>query len=218
MLVQFKMKNVLSFKEETIFDMTAISAYKEHVSNLIDIDKKEKYLRVAAIYGANASGKSNLVCAMRFFQRIIVESLNNVDDGAESILEKYSMPFSFEDKMENSEFEIVEIIDNEEYQYGFEYNSESIVMEWLYRKNVDTNRKVTIFERTTQEVNLGASVRKECEVYKDQIPSETLVLSFFNKLKLKTDVFKKVYTSIVNILATITDSIKAIPCDFLTPS
>lgn len=55
---------------------------------------------------------------MRFFQRIIVESLNNVDDGAEPILEKYSMPFSFEDKMENSEFEIVEIIDNEEYQYG----------------------------------------------------------------------------------------------------
>ena len=41
MLVQFKMKNVLSFKEETIFDMTAISAYKEHPSNLIDIDKKE---------------------------------------------------------------------------------------------------------------------------------------------------------------------------------
>lgn len=47
MLVQFKMKNVLSFKEETIFDMTAISAYKEHPSNLIDIDKKEKFLRVA---------------------------------------------------------------------------------------------------------------------------------------------------------------------------
>lgn len=45
MLVQFKMKNVLSFKEETIFDMTAISAYKEHPSNLIDIDKKEKFLR-----------------------------------------------------------------------------------------------------------------------------------------------------------------------------
>ena len=206
MLVQFKMKNVLSFKEETIFDMTAISAYKEHVSNLIDIDKKEKFLRVAAIYGANASGKSNFVCAMRFFQRIIVESLNNVDDGAESILEKYSMPFSFEDKMENSEFEIVEIIDNEEYQYGFEYNSESIVMEWLYKKNLDTNRKVTIFERTTQEVSLGASVRKECEAYKDQIPSETLVLSFFNKLKLKTDVFKKVYTSIVNILVLSSDA------------
>lgn len=75
MLVQFKMKNVLSFKEETIFDMTAISAYKEHPSNLIDIDKKEKFLRVAAIYGANASGKSNFVWALKLFRRIVSQSL-----------------------------------------------------------------------------------------------------------------------------------------------
>ena len=71
MLVQFKMKNVLSFKEETIFDMTAISAYKEHVSNLIDIDKKEKFLRVAAIYGANASGKSILFVQCAFFRELL---------------------------------------------------------------------------------------------------------------------------------------------------
>ena len=86
MLVQFKMKNVLSFKEETIFDMTAISAYKEHPSNLIDIDTKEKFLRVAAIYGANASGKSNFVWALKLFRRIVSQSLNNVDDETESVL------------------------------------------------------------------------------------------------------------------------------------
>ena len=57
MLVQFTLKNVLSFKEETTLDMTAINAYKEHECNLIDIGKKERFIRVAAIYGANASGK-----------------------------------------------------------------------------------------------------------------------------------------------------------------
>lgn len=200
MLVQFKIKNVLSFKEETVFDMTAINAYKEHESNLIDIDIKERFLRVAAIYGANASGKSNFVLAMRFFQRIIVESLNNVDDSSESVLEQYSMPFSFEKGHENSEFEIVQIINDEEYRYGFEYNSEVIVTEWLYRKNLKTNRKAIIFERTTDNVDLGATIRKECDVYKEQIPQETLVLSFFNKLKLKTDVFRKVYSGIMDIL------------------
>ena len=41
MLVQFMVRNVLSFKEETIFDMTAINAYKEHMSNLIDIGYKD---------------------------------------------------------------------------------------------------------------------------------------------------------------------------------
>ena len=59
MLVQFMVKNVLSFREETVLDMTAVNAYKEHESNLIDNGTKEKLLRVAAIYGANASGKSN---------------------------------------------------------------------------------------------------------------------------------------------------------------
>lgn len=64
MLVQFMLKNVLSFKEETILDMTAINAYKEHECNLIHTGTKEKFIRVAAIYGANASGKSNLYMAM----------------------------------------------------------------------------------------------------------------------------------------------------------
>ena len=205
MLVQFKMKNVLSFKEETIFDMTAISAYKEHVSNLIDIDTKEKFLRVAAIYGANASGKSNFVWALQLFRRIVSQSLNNVDDGAESVLKKCSKPFSFEENKGNSEFEIVQILRDEEYQYGFEYNSEKIVMEWLYRKSLKTNRKVTIFERTMQKVNLGVYVRKKCEAYKDQIPPETLLLSFFNKLKLKTDIFKTVYSGITDVLVFMSD-------------
>lgn len=205
MLVQFKMKNVLSFKEETIFDMTAISAYKEHPSNLIDIDTKEKFLRVAAIYGANASGKSNFVWALQLFRWIVSQSLNNVDDGAESVLKKCSKPFSFEENKGNSEFEIVQILRDEEYQYGFEYNSEKIVMEWLYRKSLKTNRKVTIFERTMQKVNLGVSVRKKCEAYKDQIPPETLLLSFFNKLKLKTGIFKTVYSGITDVLVFMSD-------------
>ena len=129
MLVQFMVKNVLSFRDETILDMTAISAYKEHPSNLIDIGIKEKYLRVAAIYGANASGKSNLYLAMWYFQRIIAESLNNVDDGEPTAIEQFYVPFSFEENEENSEFQIILILGDFEYKYGFEYNKKCIVTE-----------------------------------------------------------------------------------------
>lgn len=205
MLVQFVMKNVLSFKDETILDMTAINAYKEHEINLIDNGTKEKYLRVAAIYGANASGKSNLYLAMTFFQRIIVESFNNVEDRDDTAISKYYVPFLFEENEENSEFQIVEILDEFEYRYGFEYNADCIVAEWLYRKNLKTNRTAIVFERTTKNVKFGASVRKECEIYKEQIPIETLVLSFFNKLKLKTDIFKNVYSGIMDTLVVPTD-------------
>lgn len=201
MLVQFMLKNVLSFKEETILDLTAINAYKEHPCNLIDIGGKEKFLRVAAIYGANASGKSNLHIAMTFFQKIIAKSLENVGDGESIAIAKYYIPFLFEEENhENSEFQIVEILDGFEYTYGFEYNAEYIAAEWLYRKNLKTNRTVIVFERTTESMEFGAAVRKDCDLYKEQLPLETLALSFFNKLKLKTNIFKDVYSGIMDTL------------------
>ncbi len=206
MLVQFTIKNVLSFKNETTLDMTAINAYKEHPCNLISYGTKENFLKVAAIYGANASGKSNLYLAMTCFQGIIMESLNNVTHQTRKAIQKYYVPFSFEAEEENSEFQIIEISGDYEYKYGFEYNAECIVTEWLYRKNIHTNRTATIFERTTDSVQFGASVRKECDVYKEQIPGETLALSFFNRLKLKTDIFRNVFSSIMTILA--------VPADF----
>lgn len=200
MLVQFMVKNVLSFKEETILDMTAIHAYKEHESNLIDMGLKEKFLRVASIYGANASGKSNLNVAVRCFQSIIANSFNNVENESEKAIFKYYVPFLFGDDNGNSEFQIVMILGKYEYRYGFEYNPEAIEMEWLYRKNLETNRKTTIFERTRDAVNFGPSVRKECDLYREQIPEETLVLSMFNKLKLKTDVFRMVFAGSMSVL------------------
>lgn len=202
MLVQFLLKNFLSFKEETILDLTAINAYKEHEYNLIDIGGKEKFLKVAAIYGANASGKSNLHCAFHVFRNIIIESLNNVSNDEEKVLDKYFVPFLFDHDNNNTEFEIVQILDNIEYQYGFEYNEKRIVHEWLYKKDLSKQRiqRVLIFERYNDEVEFGASIKRECIRYHDQIPVEVLFLSFFNKLKLKTDIFKRVYDGITDIL------------------
>lgn len=205
MLVQFTLKNVLSFKEETTLDMTAINAYKEHECNLIQNGTKEKFVKVAAIYGANASGKSNLCTALIYLQNIIAESLNNVSEGEETAIKQFFKPFSFEENVENSEFEIIEIIDGSEYRYGFEYNAEYIVQEWLYRKNLKTNRNTTIFERTKETIAFGASVKRECDIYKEQIPTETLVLSFFNKLKLKTDIFRNVYSGIMDAFVASSD-------------
>ena len=99
----------------------------------------------------------------------------------------------------------MQILGNFEYKYGFEYNSNCIVTEWLYRKNLQTKRSSTVFERTTEKVEFGSCVRKECEVYKEQIPVETLVLTFFNKLKLKSNIFKIVYSGVMDTLVVPTD-------------
>lgn len=207
MLVQFTVRNVLSFKEEATFDMTAINAYKEHKSNLIDIGRKEKLLKVAAVYGANASGKSNLCAAISLFRHIVMNSMNSYEEGDKSPISEYYAPFSFDGKNENSEFQIIGIEGSFEYQYGFEYNDKEIVAEWLYVVNFDTGRKTTIFERVGGEIKFGASVRSECRIFENQIPSETLVLTFFNKLpRLESNIFKIVYGSIRNIYI--------LPCSF----
>ena len=194
MLIQFILKNFLSFREEAIFDMSAIHAYKEHEYNLIHTEK-EKFLRVAAIYGANASGKSNFIYAYSCFRDIVIHSSNNVEVEEEKSIKARYCPFIFENQKENTEFQIIALIDGDEYKYGFEYNDKQIISEWLYKKDLHTNRTSIIFERG-EELQFGASVRKECEIFGKQVSSETLVLSFFYQLQLHTDVFQKVFEEI----------------------
>lgn len=191
MLVQFTVKNFMSFKDEVTLDMTAINSYKEHEYNLIDLGGKEKYLPVASIYGANASGKSNFLNAFNTFRTVIRESMNH-----EPPLNKCYKPYFFQEQKENIFFEYVQIIDEIEYKYGFEYNETEIVLEWLYSKKLETNRQTTLLERTTDSIKLGASVSGECEIYASLIPKNTLALSFFQKLLLKTNIFKIVFQGI----------------------
>ena len=205
MLVQFMMKNVLSFKDETILDMSAIPAYKEHEYNLISGSGDEKFLGVAAIYGANASGKSNLYLGMQYFQMIVMNSMNSVGEIEKNVLERYYEPFAFEKDIENSEYQIILVIGNNEYTYGFEYSREKIFSEWMYKKDLSTNRKSVLIERNGHDIVIGASIRRECDKYKTQIPKETLALTFFSKLNLKTNVFSDVFKTIREMVIVDTD-------------
>lgn len=198
MLIQFSAKNFMSFKERATLDMTVINSYKEHPSHVIDIGKKEKYLKTTAIYGANASGKSNFLEAFQSFKNIIRTSFNTVDPRMKKyILDEEYAPFLFDDKRDNTEFEIIYIQGEFEYQYGFEYNDKQIVNEWLYRKKIETNRRVRVFERVnTRDILFGSSVKKDVELYAEQVPDDALILSFFGRLKLKTNIFQSVYQTI----------------------
>ena len=95
MLVLFKLRNYASFKEEMVFDMRAIKSYKEHPYNLINTNNDDcSLLKVVAIYGANASGKSNFVDAYQCFLSIVRNSfqMNDKDESA-SVLSSNYYPF-----------------------------------------------------------------------------------------------------------------------------
>ena len=205
MLVQFRFKNFGPFKQETVFDMRAVKAYKEHPSNLISLDNADDVVHVAAIYGANASGKSNFVDAYSCFVDIIINSFSDSNENDQDVaIEHYWNPFLFIENASGTptEFEAVYTDDRFEYQYGFIYDTNSILYEWFYRTSLSAKqkRKNVILERSPNNSFRLGVLSKECEIYIKNIENNVLALSFFSKLKLRTTIFKSLRSEITAIL------------------
>ena len=205
MLVQFKLKNFGSFRDETVLDMRAIKAYKEHPENCIRESEKESFLKVAALYGANACGKSNFVLAYSYFLNIVRRSFSGKEkQEKESVLEQNYNPFLFDPEQSeyDTEFEAIFHKEGVEYRYGFVYDNKKIKYEWLYKAPLNQERKVmtTILERTQDTINLGSSIKTSCEKYLPSIDQDVLALSFFSSLKLRSKVFRETLYCITDFL------------------
>lgn len=203
MLVMFRFKNYGPFKDEAILDMRAVKAYKEHPDNLITEYEDMPLLKVAAIYGANVSGKSQFVEAYLTFKTLAQHSFHiNNKENDNSFLEDAYLPFALDanSRCENTEFEGIYRIGENEYRYGFSYNGSRVGSEWLYRTSLKTNRVSVILERNEDIIKLGASVKRTCEKYLRDIDKDVLALSFFSSLRLKTPVFWETITAIVLFL------------------
>lgn len=152
MLLSFSVSNFKSFREEQVLDLTASAlqpAFSWLENAAVPVGKDESALRVKAIYGANASGKSNLIKALYAMLRLSVLSAKQP-----GILSENVDPFGFdrESKAKPSTFELVFIADGRRYRYGFSVTKEAFVKEWLYDETV---RKAKIFARTGQKVSIG---------------------------------------------------------------
>ena len=143
MLIKFNFKNFKSFKNENCLDMEAASI-KEHEYNTINI-KDKKYLKVAAIYGANASGKTNVLEAFEFMkEKLMISDDTNMNS---SEIDNY-YNFSFDEKTRNEPIalEVTFLAENKKiYQYGFEIKNKVIVSEWLYVKKVNKSTPIFFF-------------------------------------------------------------------------
>lgn len=141
MLIQFSIKNFMSIKDKITFSMLA-SKDKEHEENLIK-GEKENYLRTAVIYGANASGKSNLFKAIN----IVIMMLRNSNNMQPKMLLPF-FPFKFDKETLNgkTEFEIIMKLNDVKYVYGFKSDRNRIYEEYLYY--YPNGKQTEIFERT----------------------------------------------------------------------
>ena len=180
MLKRFNVKNVYSFAEREDgcteeFSMIAgkVRSKKEHIYD----DGKLKLLKFAAIYGANASGKSNLVKAMELMRRTVLGGL------PEGHTEKYCKADP-ENRNKSSYFEVEIMLDGKYYAYGFEVilSQSRFVSEWLVELNEDnTEKELFIRDIEAGTYKFGGDLnemdlRERLEVYADDISDNETVL------------------------------------------
>lgn len=146
MIIQFTVGNFRSIYEPVTLSMVATKLVSKNKSidenNTFDTSYNTKILKSAAIYGANASGKSNIIKALRFMTLFINNSVEN-----KSILRHEYEKFAFLDKSKDEEsfFEIIFICKGIKYRYGFELNEDRISSEWLF--HTPSNRERLLFHR-----------------------------------------------------------------------
>lgn len=176
MLIEFKFKNFLSFKEETNFLMTRVNSFKEHLDdNIIKTERDFELLKTATIFGANGSGKSNFIRAMSKMNEVISNSFSDsLKKDDEKPVNNYSFKLNSKTERTETMFEVSFLVDSIIYRYGFEILNNEIVNEWLYRKN---EREVYLFTRIKGEFEINKESFPEGEKYKNDVNSNVLFIS-----------------------------------------
>ena len=144
MVLEIRLSNMFSFRDEVTLDLQAAKIQtkkaRELEGNLFSVDG-EQMLKSVALFGANASGKSNVIKAIRACVNMVRSSHNyNVDT-------KFAIsPFKFEDYANKpSSFYIRFLLNGVEYEYSFSFMHDEIITETLYY--YPNGRKSLVFRR-----------------------------------------------------------------------
>lgn len=166
MLKRFNIKNFLSFdarEDERAEEFSMIAGKVRNNKDHLYDDGKIKLLKFAAVFGANAAGKSNLVKAMDFMQDTVVFGLPK---GHTELYCKSDL----KNKEKPSYFEIEILLNDHYYTYGFEIilSQSRFISEWLFELHADNSERL-IFERDieSKKIHLGS-------VFKDKKLAETM--------------------------------------------
>lgn len=124
MLIRFSFKNFKTFKNEKDLDMEATSL-KEHEYNVAKTENGD-YLKIAVIYGANASGKTNVLQAFNYMKsKVLVSDAPRINN---NLSEKNIFTFMINNEPISLELEIL-AENNKIYKYGVEALNNAIISE-----------------------------------------------------------------------------------------
>ena len=178
MLLEFTVENYRSFYRKKTLVLEADKALKECTeTNLFDCNKYT-LLRSLALYGANSSGKSNLVSAMHAMASCVLLSVKLNDN--EQL--EYDPFLLLKDNHHPSMFEIIFLKGEYCYRYGFRYNLERIVEEWLFRKTTPRSKEQMMFVRNEDGICVDENNFPEGVGYEEKTNDNRLFLSLCQQL------------------------------------
>ena len=183
MVLEFSCSNHRSIKEKITF--SAIASNDDTNEELLYQYGNIRVLKNAVIYGANGSGKSNLISAIVFMKRLVTNSINNQPGTTIN-----QQPHKISGFSENSEYNMQFVTKGIRYAYGFSLNNTIVVDEYLY--SFPKGRQVKIFERNEDGFLAGDRYKGKFDSCKDVIKPNRLFLSCaanFSAVKDTEDVF-----------------------------
>lgn len=187
MLIQFNFENFRSFRDEVNLDLSATKMTE--FSGRVAAVGGEKILSVAAIYGANASGKSNIYHAFEYMSEYVINSFRYGDEG-ETFAQYRPTPFLFDSTSENAEssfevyFTMPEDKTEKTYNYGFCVGKEGITEEWLNTKAKSARKFSQVFYRSEDELDLSGLPKNSRNNIEISLERQVLVVSLGAKLKI----------------------------------
>ena len=160
MLIEFSVGNYLSFKEQVTFSMVASKIVAKDKTldenNVFKIDGDLSLLKSAAIYGANASGKSNFINALSFMRKFVLNSSKESQSADPIETEGFRLDSGM--AVKPSFFEMVFLSEGKKYRYGFEVDAEKVVSEWLFF--TPKTKEAKLFTRDSEGIVFSSSFKE----------------------------------------------------------
>ncbi|MGK2941960.1 MAG: AAA family ATPase [Immundisolibacter sp.] len=234
MLVEFRVENFRSLRDEQVLSLVASRDKTLLDTNTLEtgIKAAPALLRSAVIYGANASGKSNLIKALQYMRGVVAESATVIQPGQTFSVQPFRL--DGESASQPTQFEITFLLDGVRYQYGFAMTTQRIVSEHLlvykafkpqrwFKRRFDAESDKDTYE-------FGPGLKGAKQVWEGATRPNALFLSM--AVQLNSDQLRPVFDWFVNRLAIFNEVTPLAPqfsvqmlrqaekrkeiCDFLT--
>lgn len=207
MLIEFRTKNFRSLRDEQVLSLVASKDRTLQDTHTVATRLKAApaLLRSAVVYGANASGKSNLIKALQYMRGVVVESATVIQPGQAFGVQPFRL--DGESAGQPTHFEITFLLDSVRYEYGFALTSQRIVSEHLlvykafkpqrwFERRFDAESGKDVYE-------FGAALKGPKNVWEGATRANSLFLSM--AVQLNSEQLRPVFDWFLNQLVVINE-------------